>query len=278
MLAYSPSKSPIQTDCEINLKMLYPAVSARDEFEKKLDEFLCCDVEAGSIYELDGDRLRYRTEHLIPRKKDDRIPLLLILGNPASHSITSGMFFSPDKDGEENRFWKHLLGRAGIKGLAFEKGLSTAERNKMRMEALLTGNYESAFRIGLCVFISLPSSAGGKWSGVAGVKRLFGKRAFDQVMKEEIARVSKEAANFLLPNGIAVTFQKDAWNGLSSGGDYNIELARAGKLQSSFKDLPELPIYGVPPTRLLGASREVLQKILTHERINSVYMGTLFHC
>jgi hypothetical protein len=263
LLTFSLSDNPVQINCELNLKKAYPDSHERERFEKNLNDFLCSDVDNSIVYELDGDRLRYRTEHLVPNKMNGRTPLLLILGNPASRSITSGMFFSPEKDGQENRFWEHLLGKSGIDGLSLDKGMTTSTRNKKRLQRLMTGEYESDFRVGLCVFISMPSSAGGPhWSGVAGIRKLLGKRVFDEVAKEERERISEEAARFLQPNGFGVTFQKDAWNGLSSSGKYKLERAKAGRLKSTIKRHSEIPLFGAPPTRLLGPCRRVLQGFL----------------
>ena len=262
LLTFSRSDDPAHLDCELNLEKAYPTSHERECFEERLDDFLGADLDNCIVYELSGDRLRYKTEHLVPGRKDGRVPLLLILGNPATRSITSGMFFSPKEDGKENRFWEHLLDKAGIQGLALDKGLSTLERNKERKKRLMNVDYDSDFRVGLCVYFSMPSSAGGPWSGVAGIRRLLGKRAFDQVAKEESQRVLKEAASFLHHNGFGVAFQKDAWNGLSSSGNYRLELAKAGKLKSTFEGLPEVPLFGVPPTRLIGHSRDILRKIL----------------
>ena len=102
------------------------------------------------------------------------------------------------------------------------------------MNRLMNVDYDSEFKIGLCVYLSMPSSAGGSWSGVAGIRKLLGKRAFDQVAEEESHRVLKEAANYLQPNGFGVVFQKDAWNGLSSNGNYSLEMAKTGELKSTF--------------------------------------------
>jgi len=41
-----------------------------------------------------GDILSYKSEQLVPTKTDKRPSLLLVLGNPATHSVESGMFFS----------------------------------------------------------------------------------------------------------------------------------------------------------------------------------------
>lgn len=262
LLAFARVKHPAHVACRLDLNALYPGSGERKRFDRRCEAFLNSDPLNPCIYRLKGDHLSYRTEHLVPTGKDGRIPLLLIFGNPASYSITSGMFFSPKKDGKENIFWEHLLGRAGIDGLTLEKGLTTSERNKLRMKRMLAGDYGSDFSVGLSVFISMPSSAGGPWSGVAGIRKLLGKRAFDRVAREESQRILKEAAGFLRPNGLGVTFQKDAWNGLSPVGDYSLERAKAGKLKSTFKGLPEIRLVGVPPTRLLGHSRGVLREFL----------------
>ena len=70
---------------------------------------------------------------------------------------------------------------------------------------------------------------------------------------------------FLTPNGIAVAFQKNAWNGLKSEGDipYSIENAKKGKLIGTLKDMPNIPLLGVPPTHLSGPCSRVL-----HQRLN----------
>ena len=263
LLTFSQTNNPVQLDCELNLKKIYGSPREMDEFKKRLDIFVGQDTEACDIYKLNGDFLRYRTEQLIPKKTNDRTPLLLIFGNPASRSITSGMFFSPEKDGQENRLWEHLLGKVGIKGLSLDKALTTTKRNRERMQRLMTGDYDSDFRVGLCVLMSMPSSAGGtQWSGVAGIRKLLGKRVFDKVAKEERERILEEAVCFLQPDGFGVTFQKDAWNSLSSSGNYKLEHAKAGKLKSTFKGLAEVPLFGAPPTRLLGHCRKTLMEFL----------------
>jgi hypothetical protein len=192
---------------------------------------------------------------------------LLILGNPATHSIKNGMFFSSINDGKENRFWKHLLKPSGVLNLIFDEGISTKDRNKLRLERMLALNYKTPFRIGLCVYWSMPSSAGGTWSGVAGIRKLIGKRALKRLERGERERVMEVIMRFLEPGGAVVTFQKDAWNGLRSVDDpeYSIELAKAGKLRGTLNDLSHIPLFGVPPTRLVGPARKVLRNVLTEE-------------
>jgi hypothetical protein len=72
---------------------------------------------------------------------------------------------------------------------------------------------------------------------------------------------------FLNPGGIAVTFQKDAWDGLRSSIDptYSIQPARQGNLRGALQDLPHISLLGILPTRLLGPTRSVLRQLLTQE-------------
>jgi len=157
----------IKLQCKIYLKKLLPAPEQRERFNKKWEDFLESDRHNNEIFELEGDVLKYQSEQLIPSKPDDRPSLLLVLGNPASHSVKEGMFFSFEGNKKEHRFWKHILQPAGVLNLPYDENLSVAELNKQRKKQLLNLDYKSPFRIGLCVFISMPSARSGPWSGIA---------------------------------------------------------------------------------------------------------------
>lgn len=250
--------------CTLNLKTLYLSVSERKQFKTKYRQFLRSDPYNKEVYRIKGDELTFHSEQLVPSKKDDRPPLLLVFGNPATHSVVEGMFFSPHKDGIDNRFWKHLLPRAGIVDLSFDGNISTEERN-FRRRKLMTGlNYESSFRVGLSVYFLMPSSAGGPWSGVAGIHKLLGTRALRNLEHCEQDRILRMVKRFMTDHGTVVTFQRNAWEGLRSDGDpsYSIESARKGQLKGKLKGLPNVTLYGVPPTRLIGPCRKILKKRL----------------
>jgi len=267
LFTYGQSKYPAHLDCEISLLELFPTKNERQKFDNKYDSFLDSNVDNCCVYDLKHDSLFYTTEQLIPVKTDERPPLLLIFGNPATHSIKNGMFFSSKDDGKENRFWKHLLHPAGVLDLVFAEGLSTKDRNKLRLERMLALSYDTPFRIGLCVYWSMPSSAGGPWSGVAGIRKLIRGRALKRLERYERERVIEVVKRFLVPGGVAVTFQKDAWNGLRSVNDpaYSIELAKTGRLRGTLGAFPHIPLLGVPPTRLVGPTRKVLRQVLIEE-------------
>jgi len=133
--------------------------------------------------------------------------------------------------------------------------------NDFKKRQLLELNYAGPFRIGLCVFISMPSAPGGKWGGVAGIQRLIGIKAFRHLEIEEIRRIRLCAKKFLRSDAKIIVFQKNAWNALRSESDpeYRIDLAREGLLKGKFTYSPGIEIMGVPPTRLSGPCRRVLE-------------------
>jgi hypothetical protein len=120
-------KSGGRLDYTIDVSALYPSKSSFAEFEKRYDRFLESDESTRAIYELKGKKWIYRSEQLIPSKPSRKPPLLLIFGNPASHSVAAGCFFAY-KNGCENRFWKSLLCEAGVVRFASNKSLSDRQR------------------------------------------------------------------------------------------------------------------------------------------------------
>ena len=226
ILSYHQTDS-IKLQCEIDLKKLLPSPKQRERFNKKWNDFLESDLCNIDIFKREGDYLIYQSEQLIPTKPDNRPPFLLVLGNPASHSVKEGMFFSFEGNKKEHRFWKDILRKAGVLKLnQSDSGKTIEELNESRKKQLLNIKYKSPFRIGLCVYISMPSTSDGKspWSGVAGVQKLIGSKAMEKLEKEETLRVIECAKKFLSPNGIAVAFQKNAWNGLKSDKDKHIDI------------------------------------------------------
>ena len=53
-------------------------------------------------------------------------------------------------------------------------------------------------------------------------------------------------------------------DGVKSDNDvsYNIEDAKKGKLIDTFKGMPNIPLLGVPPTRLSGPCSRILRELL----------------
>jgi len=213
------SPDPVRMDFAVNLKALLPTPTERKNFERKWKSFIASDDANKSIYQKKGNRIIYQSEQLIPSRNDSRPGLLLVFGNPASHSVQSGMFFAFRDNGKENRFWKSILKPSGIIDFPFDPSRSTEALNVERRDRLLNLDYDSPFRIGLCVIISMPSAPGGKWGGVAGVQKLIGAKAMRRLEEAERERVLQCSRDFLPNGGIVVSFQKNAWGTLKSDED-----------------------------------------------------------
>jgi len=261
---------PVHLKCTIDLSGLYSNSMAGlyAKFRKNLCKFIASAPANREIYQYNDDHLIYKSEQLIPSKIDDKKPLLLVFGNPASHSVKEGMFFSYEgKDKgkrKEHRFWKSILGPLGIFDIDRNTHLTIEEINEKRRESLLNVDYKTDFRIGLTVFVSQPSESTGDWSGVNGVKKLLRPKAMKVLEPHERKRIIDSAREFLGRDGIVVTFQKNAWEGLKSENDpkYSLDAAKKGNLRGWLRGLPNIPLYGVPPTRLAGPCRETLKKLL----------------
>ncbi len=263
-LFFYQQTDPICLECAIDLNRLFETEKGRARFDEKWKPFLRSDPCNKQIFRLSGNQLVYSSEHLIPNRKDNRPPLLLVFGNPASHSVAAGMFFAFKDNGKESRFWKHILKPSGILSFTYDDRLPAEDLNALRRKQLLELDYESPFRIGLSVLISMPSAPAGPWGGVAGVRKLIGIRALSRLETEESKRIIKCAKAFIGndPRGKVITFQKNAWNGLKSENnpEYKIDKAKNGTLKGHLKDNPNIPLFGVPPTRLLGPAQRILKE------------------
>ena len=247
----------------LNIAQLFRNEKRLKDFKKRLRLFRNSDNFTPSIYGEEKDGLLiYKTESIIPQKMEDaRTTLLLLLGNPASHSVKGKMFFSYERNKREHRFWK-VLDKSGIFPFRSQV-VDLDERNQLRKQKLLNVDHNSPFRIGLATFYSMPSPATGKWAGVAGIRRLLRKNAFEQITKWEKERIEDLIKRFAVPNGIVIAFQKDAFLQirLSDKPSYSLRRAIAGELKDKCQCYPEVDIYCFPPTRLMYSSSKQLQEL-----------------
>ncbi|MEE9517244.1 MAG: hypothetical protein V3V52_09070 [Candidatus Adiutricales bacterium] len=266
LLAYRETE-PGSLACSLDLFRLFKTVKERDQFESKWLEFLGSDPYNRYLFQLQGNRLTYNTEQLIPLKTNNNTPLLMVFGNPASRSVVEGMFFAFERDRKEHRFWKRILERSGVVDFYIDGNLSVEKKNEQRKERILNLKYNSPFRIGMSVFISMPSGASGPWSGVGGVQKLIGAKAMKRLGDAEKDRILETSNNFLNDKGVVLTFQKNAWEILRSDEDpaYEITLAKSGRLKGSLGDRPGIKLFGLPPTRLVGPCSRVMHKTLSEE-------------
>ena len=244
-------------ECELNLAALYPSEHDRTRFERKWVEFLPSDPDNARIFtRTDNDTLTYLTESLIPTLQDDRPPLLLLLGNPASHSVASCMAFAFEGEGREHRFWR-VLRKTGILDFNLNDEMCQQDRECLNQEMkkrVFSLKYDSPFRIGIAVYFSMPSAASApKWSGVAGLQRLLGSKALREIALAEQERIALMLQSFMPGRGSIVAFQKNAYERLRGVEDpvYAIAKAKEGQLTGHCKFNTSIRLIGCPPTRML---------------------------
>lgn len=262
LIEYNTTKNPGQLECRIAINELFESKNEKDKFFSKLPSFLGSDPYNKKVYQVDDTHINYHTEELIPKARDNRPALLLLLGNPASHSIVSGMFFAFEANNTEHRFWKTILKNSGVLNVSISGEISPEEKNSIRRNQILESRYSSPFQIGLSVFHSMPSGASDKWSGVAGIQKLIGKKAFRKLEHEEKKRVSNTIDNFVTKNGAVIAFQKNAWQNMKTATDPDYSKKIVNKVGLTGKvDNRDINLICVPPTRLSGPCSRVLANL-----------------
>ncbi|HEX8632550.1 MAG TPA: hypothetical protein VF703_00195 [Pyrinomonadaceae bacterium] len=165
------------------------------------------------------------------------------------------MFLS-EGEGREHRIWR-FLAETGV--LSFGKNTSGDDTSKRwRMDRLLTANYESPFQLGMASFISFPSTTiDARWSGVAGVKRLFGAKAFTLLCNAEFERLQLQLKWFMPRKGIIVAFQRDVFNVLRSTDtpSYSRQPCFSGTVFGSLRDNSNVFLGAAPPTRWMHSAQ-----------------------
>jgi len=154
-------------------------------------------------YEDGGNKLVYKTEVLVPKvAKRDRLNLLMVLGNPATHSVQSGMFFAYErrrgKQGIErwieHRFWTALR---DCRVLIFCDDVASPTHenidvvNRYKREFLLNSRYESDFNIFILPYFSFPTPSS---VGVKGIEPIVGKTIFAKMKIAEFCHFAKIVA------------------------------------------------------------------------------------
>ncbi len=243
-------QSPTVFRHQMDLAQLYPNEPDRLAFEERWETFLNAVGDEKDVFEKKGDTLAYLTERLSSPSNGGRRPVLLLLGNPATHSVRAGVFFTSERGGLEHRFWKGLR-RTGWLSSPDEQISDNEKKNEARRSQLLSGDYESPFRISLDVFFTFPTPASGRpWSGVAGLKRLFGRGVVAAIADEERTRLARIIAELAAEDGAIVAFQRDAYEriGGEEANPYSRSLALRGELISNKAAGQQVKLLGAPPT------------------------------
>lgn len=243
-------------ECEINLNVLYKSEAELGRFNKRWIAFLNSDQWNQKVLKRAGNIIKYPHKSWVPEKTDNRIPILILAGNPAPHSVSKDIYYAFETNGSEHRFWKVLR----------KLGFVDLQSNPQSMRSnFFDLNYASPFRIGIEVAFTFPSSASASsWSGVQGLQKLFGAKVLEKIFIAEKNRVQKLVNNFFKNDTITiVAVQKDAYR-MFAQNDYSLKKAIKGELISEHNlQGRRFLIYGVPPTRWMYTAKmqSVLQKI-----------------
>ena len=262
-----------QDRCILDLNKLFQSNGDRVLFESRWQSFLNSDSDNTHILFRSSDILEYLTESIIPLFCGSKPRLLLLFGNPAPHSVKAGAMFSSEGAQREHRLWR-FLAQTGV--LSFEhRSPDETFDPAWRVRRLLSTDYDSPFQIAMSSFISFPSAASHpRWSGVAGVKRLFGARAFNTLCNSEFDHLRIVLKDLMPEKGMVVVFQKDAFETLRSTDTprYSIRSCFSGALIGSIKENPNIFLGSVAPTRLMLSRRAKLTFVkVIKEGLDSIH-------
>lgn len=110
-------------------------------------------------------------------------------------------------------------------------------------------------------FFSVPSPPGGRWGGVAGLRRLFGKK-FERILSAELVAVRGLIDASAKPGDCVLVFQKDTYTALRQpdAPAYDVSLLRRAAIIGEYTR-DGVDLVCIPPTRLLYS--RVTQSVLT---------------
>jgi len=270
MITYRENRNDIIQTVEIDLI----GITIKD-IKRKLDEVL---NEYNCILEYNdkSNRLVYKTEVLIPKTTNSsKLNIMMVLGNPAIHSVAERMFFSYEETRVERKWREHRFWRAlrECEVLKFNRNIEspTCENidniNRYKRDCILNRDYISDFNIFMLPYFSFPTPASGPYNGVNGIRKIVGKEIFNGEMKKfEFQRFE----NIVLGNDIknVICFQRTAKEEI-------IERAQ-GKPIGNILNNPDNPVYELgntlkhvtlytaKPTRLIHTNqgKEILKGIV----------------
>jgi hypothetical protein len=260
--------------CSLAIDLAFPGEVDRQKFHERLDQFVAADKFTQHVIRLDGDTLRFESESLLPPKLVPEKPsLFFIVGNPAPESIARRAMYAFEGNGaRQHRFWK-VLHTTGV--LRFSENDPDTHSPETKMNRLFGGQYWSPFNIHIVPFFSLPSPPGGPWSGVAGLRRLFGKK-FPAIMHTELELLKGLLETRLRHGDSVLISQKDAYTAIKpdSAPDYSSKAVRTAALES-WHGGADVTLACIPPTRLFysTAIRSILTSLVQQATVNTERVG-----
>ena len=256
-MEYSVSGTELIDTYALDLNRLYDDAPAIEAFRGRLHDFTQAAAFTDQIVSLEGDILTYQSESYLPATPEaDKSTVVFMLGNPAPESIAIKALFAYENSGKRyHRFWNVLESTGVLKFDAPAAQVTPAEK----MRKLFSGEYESPFNICVLPFYSFATPPGGKWGGVAGVKKLFGK-GFSAIGAFENERVNQLLNARLKDDDTLLVFQRDAYTTMQVGQewptyDYRSMLTQPIETRLQLPGGANIQVKCVLPTRLLHSTQ-----------------------
>jgi len=214
--------------------------------------------EYEGIARCEDNKLIYKTEVLVPKvRRPNRVDLLLLLGNPATHSVQSGMFFAYEiRKGRqgvptwtEHRFWRALR-HTDCEVLRFRYELPNPKKsnidriNAYKRKHLLDSDYKSRFNISILPYFSFPTPSS---AGVNAIRSIVGGTIFARMRKEEFRRFK----DTVIPNDLKdiICFNKTVAEEISGNANGEKRSSRGQLVYELHDDLKGVRMYYAGPTR-----------------------------
>lgn len=140
-------------------------------FTRAFQQISSEDTDFCDLCTLNGTLLQYTSETLFPEKHNqNKKKVMIVLGNPATHSVAGGMFFYSRSDGNRHQFW----GKLEEAGLMPKVRYNTRiEEARVRKKFIINGETSHKYLLGLTTFYSFPTPVYGDYQDVKGVETLF---------------------------------------------------------------------------------------------------------
>lgn len=222
----------------LSLHKLYESSDQKRLFLQRLNTFLQSDRNLQAIIKVEKSTLilTYQYNELLCKRTDpSKRNLILVFGNPSPHSIKEKIMFSYEgANFRTHRVWKvlsetRIINLDGILLDQTHKDYKTA--GKIRNGLIRSGKASDEFNVSMLSYFSFPSASSAlTWSGVAGIKKLFGSTAWSKIKKIENDRFLKNLSSYTGDSKILV-FQKDAYDNIvENGRKSNVELLSPTRL------------------------------------------------
>lgn len=164
------------------------------------------DKDFRNLCSLSGFLLQYTSESLFPEMiYKQKVKVVILLGNPATHSVIGGMFFYSRRDGNRHQFW----GKLEQSGLMTKVKLNSLDDEaRVRKKLILDGDTSHKYLLALTTFYSFPTPVYGDYQDVKGVETLF-RSVLRKIRLMEIERLLSYP---FLQDAICIFTQKSSYS------------------------------------------------------------------